>query len=226
MKIKTGQDVTEDVIKVFEGFRGKAYSDVAGYGTIGYGHKITKKDAYFTNEDLSEETASDLLKKDIRDHQTGALQKLKVPVTQNQMAALTSFAFNLGANHDGLEKMVGLINKGDASKAAEVFERYTKAGGNKVNALVQRRGLEKQLFLTPDGGEIDLSGYGSKKAVASSPVIAAEAITPEPKLTSEGFPAQPSLPEMRIPESLQATEISSSGSMLSRLWMRLRSLIG
>jgi lysozyme len=74
---------------------------------------------------------------------------LKVSVTQNQLGALTSFAYNLGVGSLAGSTLLRLLNQGQpASVVAQQFARWNMAGGKPVAGLTTRRAAEAQLFLT------------------------------------------------------------------------------
>jgi len=231
-KLKTDTDVTEGIIKVFEGFRGAAYKDATGSGTIGYGHLLRKQDQDLANRTISEEEASTLLREDIDAHKAGAIKGLKKKVNKNQMAALASLAFNEGAYGVGLTKIVGLINSGaDDRDVAQHFLGINKSKGVRLEALAQRREIEATLFLTAEGGTVDLSSYGSKKKAASSlaeVVQEAPLVAVEPKLPEEISPALETVQLTKTPESSPPGKVLPKKSMglVSRMWMKLRTVIG
>ena len=78
----------------------------------------------------------------------------RVPTT-NQLAALISFAFNVGLDIDEDTKAEGLgdstllkkFNRGDIQGAADGFMNWVYAQGEKSNGLVRRRTDERALFL-------------------------------------------------------------------------------
>jgi len=153
-KTATGNTLV-DLLKSMEGFEPTAAPDPVGIPTIGYGHALLSEAEVrkYRGVTLSETEATELLKKDIDKHQQGAIKELKVPVSSEQMAALTLFAFNAGAQSPGLKQMVSFLNQGKEKEAADVFLKYTKAtdrstGEKKeLKGLVKRRGLESALFL-------------------------------------------------------------------------------
>jgi lysozyme len=76
---------------------------------------------------------------------------VKVPITDNQLIALSSFAYNEGDGALATSTLLKLLNSGadDASVAAQ-FDRWVYAGNPpKVNkGLQNRRAAEKALFLS------------------------------------------------------------------------------
>jgi lysozyme len=139
------------IIAEFEGLVLNAYKDTGGKWTIGYG---STKNPYTgvsvkQGDKISKETALDWLNKDIKQRQV-ALQKLiKVPVTSNQLAALTSLAYNIGLYAFQCSKLLRLLNqKAPIQQVADQFLRWNKVNKLEVKGLTNRRILERQLFLS------------------------------------------------------------------------------
>jgi lysozyme len=139
------------LIAEFEGLRLKAYQDTGGIWTIGYGS--TKNP--FTGQSvkqgdiITKETALSWLKKDIEQRQFAIKKLIKVPVNNNQLAALTSLAYNIGLGAFQLSTLLRLLNqKADKVAIADQFLRWNKVKGVEVKGLTNRRILERELFLT------------------------------------------------------------------------------
>ena len=129
------------LIKQFEGLRLKAYKDVAGVPTIGYGH--TKGVAM--GQVITEAKAEEYLKQDVVKACTEVSKyQIKYNWNQNEYDALVSFAYNIGS-------ITSLTKFGTRNKAqiAEKMLLYYNAGGKKVQGLVNRRKAEHDLFVTP-----------------------------------------------------------------------------
>ncbi len=136
------------IIKACEGCRLKAYPD-PGTGdrpyTIGYGH--TGKDV-FLGLTISQERAEELLIGDLELTIRGIRGMLKVSIPDNQVAALASFAYNVGLGNLLKSKLLRLINAQDFKSASNEFDRWTRSGGKVLAGLVKRRRSEKELFLS------------------------------------------------------------------------------
>lgn len=135
------------LIKAFEGCKLKAYRDIVGVLTIGYGH--TGADV-FEGQVITQEEAERLLRDDLEAFEVGVARLVKVSLTENQFAALVSFAYNLGLRALGGSTLLKLLNKGDPEGAALEFTKWSHAGGRVVAGLVRRREAEKALFLQDD----------------------------------------------------------------------------
>jgi GH24 family phage-related lysozyme (muramidase)/LysM repeat protein len=153
------------LIRKSEGFFSKPYNDPAGHATIGYGHLLHRGNVTAADRakwgSLSEPQARALLDKDIAAVAKEVKALVKVPITQGQLDALTSFGFNLGTGKGGLadSTLLRKLNAGDYAGAQKEFGRWvhaTDAGGKVITlpGLVTRRGEEAKLFgnAGPTGG--------------------------------------------------------------------------
>jgi len=134
-----------DLIKEFEGLELKAYKDSVGVVTIGYGH--TGSDVYM-GQVITESQAETLLKSDLAKFEKGVAELVKVPLNENQHAALISFSFNLGLGNLKSSTLLRKLNSLDYTGAASEFPRWDKAGGKVLAGLTKRRLAEKELFLS------------------------------------------------------------------------------
>lgn len=133
------------LIKSFEGCKLKAYRDIVGILTIGYGH--TGADVH-SGMEISQEEADSILKKDLERFEGAVDGAANESISDNQFAALVAFAFNVGAGAFNSSTLLRKVNAGDYSGAAEEFLRWDKAGGKVVAGLTRRRQAERSLFLS------------------------------------------------------------------------------
>jgi lysozyme len=150
----------ENFIAQFEGYKeaqsngdAVAYAD-PGYGwtlpTIGFGtthypggaavkrgDRITKAQALqFLNHE------ADLKRNDI-------LSKLAVPLSQNQLDALTSFAYNVGRTQLYSSTLWQKLQAGKSkAEVAAEFGKFIYSNHKKMPGLVTRRAAEAKLFLS------------------------------------------------------------------------------
>jgi lysozyme len=144
--MKTSDDGVK-FVKRKEGLRLKAYQDIVGKWTIGYGHLINPTvEDYLMDRDISEPLAERILKLDLVDAENCVLKNVKVPLDQCQFDALVDFVFNLGCGALERSTLLILLNQGRYSSAAEQFVRWNKAGGKEVAGLTKRREAERKLF--------------------------------------------------------------------------------
>lgn len=138
----------KEIIRKFEGCKLKAYLCPAGKPTIGYGHTFGVK----LGRVISKAEAEVLLDHDYQEALNGVESVVKVPLTKNQLAALTSFVFNLGVGALKGSTLLKKLNAGDIAGAANEFDKWIFAAGVKLDGLIARRAAEKELFLTEEGG--------------------------------------------------------------------------
>jgi len=154
------------LIKEFEGCRLKAYQDIAGVWTIGWG--TTNADKEVTGTEIREgltitqETADEWLRYTLERKYEPLVIKYDgvYSWTQPEFDALVSFAYNLGS-------IKGLTNDGRRSRAqiADVWTGYCHAGGKVVQGLVDRRNKELQLFLSGEDGEAQSGAYDRDRVI-------------------------------------------------------------
>ena len=128
-------------LKQVEGIKLKAYLDTGGVKTIGYGH---------TGEELPDEItleqAATYLEDDLEKVFMRILPMIKVQLNDNQLAAVLSFAFNVGCNAFRDSTLLKKINKSDFIGAVAEFERWVYDNGRYVEGLKNRRHKEMDLF--------------------------------------------------------------------------------
>lgn len=140
-------DKLKDLVKEFEGCKLTIYLDMAKHKTVGFGHK---DDTMILGATITQEKAEELLEQDL----TAALNQtkplVKVELTQNQLDALTDFAYNLGATRLKDSTLLKLVNSGDFTNVAAEFLRWDHAGGVTVPGLLRRRQAEVDLFFSDE----------------------------------------------------------------------------
>jgi GH24 family phage-related lysozyme (muramidase) len=132
------------LLKQSEGLRAQVYNDVAGYPTIGYGHKLRPGECF--PDGISEAFASNLLQIDVQAAERAVRDLVKVPLSQGQFDALVDFVFNLGVGRLASSTLLKVLNAGRYTDAAEQFLRWDQAGGKEVSALKERREAEAALW--------------------------------------------------------------------------------
>lgn len=143
-------DIAADLIAGFEGFRSKVYLDIAGFPTIGYGHRLVAGDGLDMNSVISEAQGRALLISDIQRFVDCVESTVKAGLTPRQEAALISLAYNIGCNAFIGSSLVRALNNGDYQTASDDFLSWDKAheGGILVEVpdLLSRRQSEQQVF--------------------------------------------------------------------------------
>lgn len=133
------------LIKEFEGLRLQAYLCPAKVWTIGYGHTRTVE----RGDVISQARAEALLAEDVAWVKDCVDVNVEVRLNANQVAALYSFIYNIGATAFFKSTMLRKLNKSDYEGAASEFKRWNKGGGVRLNGLVRRRVAEANLFRKP-----------------------------------------------------------------------------
>ena len=73
----------------------------------------------------------------------------KSPITNNQLVALASFAYNEGSGALQGSTLLKLLNSGaDKTSVAAQFDRWVYSKGSVNKGLINRRNAEKTLFLS------------------------------------------------------------------------------
>ena len=140
-----------EVIREFEGFREQAYIDTDGTPVIGYGLSKVDGRKVRLGDSISVAKADAVLSKQVLHLQEQIKSMVKVELNNNQLSALSSFAFNVGIHGVKRSTLLKKLNAGDYVGAANEFVRWNKAHvrGQLVPlaGLTRRREAEKQLFL-------------------------------------------------------------------------------
>jgi lysozyme len=141
-----------DLIKLFEGLRLKPYLCSAKVPTIGHGSTFyeNNKKVLMSDPPITKQRAEELLQLSADRFAAKVVNLVKKPITQNQLNALTSFAYNLGSGalaSSTLLKKVN-VNPNDVTIRNE-FLRWNKANGVALKGLTNRRIKEADLYFTP-----------------------------------------------------------------------------
>ena len=140
------------LVQEFEGCRLDAYRCPAGIPTIGYGA---------TGPDIrmgmvwTQEQADARLVEDLARFAAGVERLVQVDLTDNQFAALVSFAYNVGLGALAGSTLLRKLNAGDYLGAADQLPRWARAGGRIMPGLSRRRLAERALFLDEGAGSPD-----------------------------------------------------------------------
>ena len=169
-------DMATRTLRLLEGFRSGHYRDARGY-SIGFGHFIKPGEEHLMTAKLSREQGEALLQKDIETHQSGLKKWARRPMSEAQRAAITSLAYNIGAESKGVKRVIDLYNAGKDREAVAAFAAYNQAynpktGRTEVNPeLIKRREFEQRLFTST--GPVDVEalhketfGRGGQSLVA------------------------------------------------------------
>lgn len=131
-----------DLIKESEGCRLDAYECPGNKWTVGYGHTHGVK----PGQVITQEQAEEFLVDDILIACGQVLSLVEVPLTDNQLAALTSFMFNVGFTNFSKSTLLKSLNKGDYGSVPSQLERWVYSGHKRLPGLASRRKAEAELF--------------------------------------------------------------------------------
>jgi lysozyme len=138
-----------NLIKNFEGLRLAPYLCPANVATIGFGNTRYQDGTRVTMNDkpLTLEQAEALFSFYHNQFKASVKKRVKSDINDNQLEALTSFAYNVGLGNldkSTLLKKVNLNPKDPTIKAE--FLKWNKGGGKVLNGLVKRREAESALY--------------------------------------------------------------------------------
>ncbi|WP_457586124.1 lysozyme [Ensifer canadensis] len=133
------------LVKQWEGLKTKAYPDVTGIWTIGYGHtSAAGAPEVKPGMVITEAKAEEILLADLATFEERVARLVKVPLTDNQFAVLVSFDFNTGRL--GKSTLLKKLNAGDYDAVPAELMKWVNAGGKRVKGLVNRRAAEVGLW--------------------------------------------------------------------------------
>jgi lysozyme len=141
-------------IREDEAFIGRVYDDGVGNQTIGYGHLVEPGESFA--DGLSEPKARELLADDVSRVVNPALDRVRVPLTQNQVDALGSFIYNVGPGNFA-RSVLPSLNNGNLERATAQMAEFTRGKNQRTGELVTLRGLQRRrgdeiaLFRAPEG---------------------------------------------------------------------------
>jgi lysozyme len=139
-----------NVISSFEGFDQIAVPDVTGYA-VGYGsHYNWDKQRQVQKGDIVDKaTAKQWLLNDAQKDYAFVQSIVQVPITDNQLLALSSFSYNVGRGNLQNSTLLKMLNGGyNIPSVASEFDKWVYSAGVKSDGLKKRRQAEKQLFLS------------------------------------------------------------------------------
>lgn len=138
------------LIKEYEGLRLKAYRCPGQVWTIGYGHTRT----VHQNMQISLTEAEQLLIDDLAIVERALSRLVKVPLSDNQFAALACFAFNVGIGNFERSTLLTLLNRGWYEQVPAQLTRWNKVAGEELGGLARRRAAEGRLWNARDNETI------------------------------------------------------------------------
>jgi lysozyme len=134
------------LVKVFEGCKLKAYQDIVGVWTIGYGETLGVREGMV----WTQEQAEVKLRKRLAQFMLAVYKRcpqlyLEPP---GRIIACTSLAYNIGVGAFNASSVRRLTYYQDFVNAAKAFLLWNKAGGKVSKGLDNRRHIESLRYLT------------------------------------------------------------------------------
>ena len=143
-KCNNTKQIAMNTIKVFEGCRLKAYQCSAKVWTIGYGHTNGVKEGMV----ITQEQAEAYFENDIMEFLLPVQKQVENICNANQIAALTSFAFNVGKANFRSSTLLKVIKKNPQNfiEIRKEFMRWIYADEKVIKGLQTRRENEADLY--------------------------------------------------------------------------------
>lgn len=130
------------IIAPWEGQELRPYRDLVGKWTVCYGDTTVPMREYTPAECRS------LLDTRVGEYMEALGQCIHQPVTTNQLAALTSWAYNVGVPAACNSTLMRQLNAGDPPEVwCHQLDRWVYAAGKREQGLANRRAAEKDLCL-------------------------------------------------------------------------------
>jgi lysozyme len=138
-----------ELLKQCEGFRDRTYTDMAGFHTIGYGHRLSVTESYPNGIDLAQ--GEEILASDVANAELAVNRLVKAPLSQGQFDALVDLVFNLGSGRLASSTLLSYLNAQKYDAAAWQLLAWDHCGAREIAALKARREAEFRLWApSPD----------------------------------------------------------------------------
>lgn len=158
-----------------EGCRLKAYRDIVGVWTCGWGETrgVTAGMAW------TQQQADERFCESLTEFAEGVRKLCTNPPSDNELGAMVSLAYNIGLGGFARSTVLKKHNAGDYQSAARAFALWNKAGGQVVRGLTLRRAKEAALYLTLDEGEFEAmpQRVDAESSLSQSPIAQSGAIS-------------------------------------------------
>lgn len=178
-----------ELIKKWEGYVSVVEADPVGIPTGGWGHTRGVK----KGQKVTKAQAEAWLREDIEEAAAIVDTHVKCLLNDEQRDALVSFVFNVGPGKKGVKDglvelkrggqstLLKKLNSGDFEGAALEFQKWTRAKGEVLPGLVNRRNDEQKLFLKGTIQEAPLPNESNIEPTNAEP--------PQPVVSNRGVQA-------------------------------------
>lgn len=126
----------------WEGLRLEAYRDLGQVWTIGFGHTATAREGMV----ITEAEAERLLRQDLAIFEAAVNNAVKVPLTDNQFAALVSWTYNVGEAAMRRSTLIKRLNNGEFNAVPGELAKWNRVNGKAIPGLANRRAAEGGLW--------------------------------------------------------------------------------
>jgi len=113
--------------------------------------------------------------RDLGQYERAVETGVKVPLTDNQFAALVSLCYNVGVGAFAKSSLLKKLNRGDYEAVPVDLAKWTRSGSKRLKGLANRRAAEAGLWTT---GEFVASREVKPKPVDDSPLFKPETLAP------------------------------------------------
>ncbi len=121
-----------------EAFVPRVYDDGVGNRTVGYGHMLRPGESF--PGALTDAQAQELFARDVERIVNPVLDRIRIPLTQNQVDALGSFIFNVGPGNFSRSVLPNL-NRGDHPGVIARIKQFIKGRNQRTGERITLRGL-------------------------------------------------------------------------------------
>jgi lysozyme len=138
-----------DLIKQYEGYSDRPYLCPAGIPTIGFGNTYYPNGTKvkLTDKQITREYANEMLQFVADNFAKEVSKSIKSIISQNQLNALTSFAYNLGMTNFRNSTLLKKVNANPNDPTIkEEFLKWNKSNGKILQGLINRRRAESNLY--------------------------------------------------------------------------------
>jgi lysozyme len=136
-------------IKKYEGFSNRPYLCPANVPTIGYGSTYYSNGVKVTLNDapMSEQQATELLTKEVNVFRKRVISLLKRTLNDNEINALTSFAYNVGLGDLKGSTLLKKVNmNAPIEEICKEFMKWINVNGKPSRGLILRRKAELLMY--------------------------------------------------------------------------------